>query len=70
MFVNARKKIDQAVAKYTFFNVIPVNAITEPYLQYMLDIGAKEGTRVKAPINYEIMNKYQRRKCYKTTITA
>ena len=57
MFGNAREKVGQAVVKYMFFNTILANTTKGPYLQYMLDIVAKEGTGVKAPTDYEIMNK-------------
>ena len=58
MFGNAKEKVGQAVAKYMFFNAIPANTTKEPYLQHMLDVAAKECTRVKVPTDYEIMNKY------------
>ena len=53
MFRNAREKVDQTVAKYMFFNAIQANTTKGPYLQHML-----EGTGVKTPTDYEIMNKY------------
>ena len=58
MFGNTREKVGQTVAKYIFFNAIPINTTKGPYLQHMLDVVAKEGTRVKTPTDYEIMNKY------------
>ena len=58
MFGNAREKVGQAVAKYMFFNAIPANTTKGLYLQHMLDVAAKEGTGVKVPTEYEIMNKY------------
>ena len=41
-----------------FFNVILANTTKGLYLQHMLNVAAKEGTGVKAPIEHEIMNKY------------
>ena len=60
MFGNTREKVGQAVAKYMFFNAIPANTTKGHYLQHMLDIAAKEGTGVKAPTDYKIMNKYMK----------
>ena len=58
MLGNAKEKVDQAVAKYMFFNVIPANTTKGPYLQHKLDVATREGTGVKVPTDYDIMNKY------------
>ena len=41
MFGNANEKVNQAVAKYMFFNAIPEKTAKGPYLQHMLDVAAK-----------------------------
>ena len=50
MFRNTREKVGQAVAKYMFFNAIPVNTTKASYLQHMLNVATREGTESTSSI--------------------
>ena len=45
-----------------FLNAILANTAKIPYLQHILDVRAKEGTRVNIPIEHGIENKYLKTK--------
>ncbi|XP_077232424.1 uncharacterized protein LOC143869749 [Tasmannia lanceolata] len=58
MWGTAREAVGRAYAKFAFYNAIPANAVTSPYLQHFVDVAGEYGRGVKAPTSYEIMNKY------------